>query len=118
VNPVPSLMRRLDGWQRRWAPAGVTYAVLKKFGNDNTNLYVVALAWYGFTAIFPLLLIVVTIFGLIGAQSIGSDIVRTLHEFPVIGSNFNPASSSALHGSGLGLAVGLIGLLYGAQGVT
>jgi uncharacterized BrkB/YihY/UPF0761 family membrane protein len=108
----------VDGWQRgaRWA--GVPYAVLKKFGDDNANLLVVALAWYGFTAIFPLLLVVVTIFGFIGQRSLGTGIVHTLHEFPVVGSSFNPASPSALHGSTLGLIVGLVGLLYGAQGVT
>ena len=87
-------------------------------GDDNANLLVVALAWYGFTAIFPLLLVMVTVFGFIGAQSIGSGIIRTLHQFPVVGSSFNPASHHALHGSGLGLVIGLIGLLYGAQGVT
>jgi len=121
VNPVGlprRVMTAVDGWQRRARWAGVPYAVLKKFGDDNANLLVVALAWYGFTAIFPLLLVVVTMFGFIGKQSIGTGIVRTLHEFPVIGSSFNPASSSALHGSTLGLVVGLIGLLYGAQGVT
>jgi hypothetical protein len=112
------MMAALDGWQRRARWAGVPYAVLKKSGDDNANLLVVALAWYGFTAIFPLLLVVVTVFGFIGAQSIGSGIIRTLHQFPVVGSSFNPASHSALHGSGLGLVIGLIGLLYGAQGVT
>src|SRR5260370_31822363 len=111
-------MGGLDGreGEARWA--GVPYAVVKKSGDDNANLQVVALAWYGFTAIFPLLLIVVTVFGFIGAQSIGAGIIRTLHQFPVIGSSFNPASHHALHGSGLGLVIGLIGLLYGAQGVT
>jgi uncharacterized BrkB/YihY/UPF0761 family membrane protein len=111
-------MGAVDGWQRRNRWAGVPYAVMKKFGDDNANLLVVALAWYGFTAIFPLLLIVVTLFGFIGEQSIGAGIVSTLHEFPVIGSDFNTAEPSALHGSTLGLIVGLIGLLYGAQGVT
>ena len=111
-------MAALDGWQRQARWAGVPYAVLKKSGDDNANPLVVALAWYGFTAIFPLLLVVVTVFGFIGAQSIGSGIIRTLHQFPVVGSSFNPASHQALHGSGLGLVIGLIGLLYGAQGVT
>jgi uncharacterized BrkB/YihY/UPF0761 family membrane protein len=97
---------------------GVPYAVMKKFGDDNANLVVVALAWYGFTAIFPLLLVVVTLFGFIGVQSIGTGIIRTLHEFPVIGTSFNPSSPGALHGSALGLIVGLISLVYGAQGVT
>ena len=115
VAPARKMMAVLDSWQRRVRWAGVPYAVVKKFGDDNANLLVVALAWYGFTAIFPLLLVVVTVFGFIGAQSIGTGIIRTLHEFPVIGSSFNPASHHALHGSGLGL---VIGLLYGAQGVT
>jgi uncharacterized BrkB/YihY/UPF0761 family membrane protein len=92
--------------------------VVKKFGDDNANLVVVALAWYGFTAIFPLLLVMMTIFGFIGVRSIGTGIIRTLHEFPVIGTSFNPSSPGALHGSTLGLIVGLIGLVYGAQGVT
>jgi uncharacterized BrkB/YihY/UPF0761 family membrane protein len=111
-------MGAVDGWQRRTRWAAVPYGVVKKFGDDNANLLVVALAWYGFTAIFPLLLVVVTMFGFIGAQSIGTGLIRTLHEFPVVGSSFNPASPGALHGSALGLVIGLAGLLYGAQGVT
>jgi uncharacterized BrkB/YihY/UPF0761 family membrane protein len=91
---------------------------VKKFGDDNANLVVVALAWYGFTAIFPLLLVVVTVLGFVGAQSIGTGVINTLHEFPVVGTSFNPASSNALHGSTVGLVIGLVGLLYGAQGVT
>ena len=121
MNPL-GLPRRVvsaaDDWQRRARWAGVPYAVAKKFGDDNANLLVVALAWYGFTAIFPLLLIVVTLFGFIGQQAIGTSIVSTLHEFPVVGSSFNPAGRGALHGSTLGLVVGLVGLLYGTQGVT
>jgi membrane protein len=75
----------IDGWQRRTRWVGVPYAVQKKFGDDDANLLVVALAWYGFTAIFPLLLVVVTIFGFIGAKSIGTGLIRTLHQFPVVG---------------------------------
>ncbi|MGA9831158.1 MAG: YihY/virulence factor BrkB family protein [Trebonia sp.] len=118
VEPLRKVMGAADRWQRRVPWAGVPYAVMKKFGDDNANLAVVALAWYGFTAIFPLLLVVVTVFGFIGAESIGQGIIHTLHEFPVIGSFFNPAKPEALHGSTLGLVVGLIGLVYGAQGVT
>jgi uncharacterized BrkB/YihY/UPF0761 family membrane protein len=111
-------MRRLEGWQQRAPWAAAAYGVVKKFGDDNANLLVVALAWYGFTAIFPLLLVVVTVFGFIGAGSLGTGVVNTLHEFPVVGANFNPESSTAIHGSVVGIVIGLIGLLYGAQGVT
>jgi uncharacterized BrkB/YihY/UPF0761 family membrane protein len=108
----------VDAWQRRARWAGVPYAVVKKFGDDNANLAVVALAWYGFTAIFPLLLVVLTLFGYVGLQSLGTGILRTLHEFPVIGSSFHPENPSAFHGSALALGIGLLGALYGAQGVT
>jgi uncharacterized BrkB/YihY/UPF0761 family membrane protein len=116
---IKSLPHRIDGVQRRVKPLGVAYAVVKKFGDDEANLLAVALAWYGFTAIYPLLLIVVTVFGYIGVSSLGDTVVRTLHQFPVIGTDFNPASGSArLHGNALAAAIGVVGLLYGAQGVT
>jgi uncharacterized BrkB/YihY/UPF0761 family membrane protein len=108
----------VDRWQRRHRVGGVTCGVVKKFSNDNANLLVVSLAWYGFTAIFPLLLVTVTVFGFIGEKSLGTTVVSTLHQFPVVGDSFNPASRSRLHGSSLALIVGLLGLLYGAQGVT
>jgi uncharacterized BrkB/YihY/UPF0761 family membrane protein len=116
------LIRRLVGWVDRWQrgnrPAGASYGVVKKFSDDNANLLVVSLAWYGFTAIFPLLLVVVTVLGYIGQKSLGTTFVSTMQQFPVIGDSFDPGSSSRLHGSTIGLVIGLLGLLYGAQGVT
>jgi uncharacterized BrkB/YihY/UPF0761 family membrane protein len=113
------LVARVDDWQRHSRAAGPLYALVRKVNEDQANLYVVSLGWYGFTAIFPLLLVVVTVFGYVGVGSLGKGIVDTLHEFPVIGSQFQPAkSSSSLHASFVGLVVGLVGLVYGAQGVT
>ena len=122
VNPVEPLRKAIgavDAWQRRHRWAGVPYAVMKKFGDDNANLVVVALAWYGFTAIFPLLLVVVTIVRAHrpGSRSGPASCTRcTSSRWSA--PSFNPASRTALHGSTLGLVIGLIGLLYGAQGVT
>jgi uncharacterized BrkB/YihY/UPF0761 family membrane protein len=118
MDRLKRLINAVDRWQRRHKKPGVTYGVVKKFGDDNANLLVVSLAWYGFTAIFPLLLVAVTVLGFIGQKSLGSDVVATLHKFPVIGSSFNPANGTRLHGSAFALVIGLLGLLYGAQGVT
>lgn len=118
VAPLRRVMGAVDDWQRGHRWAGVPYGVVKKFSDDNANLVVVALAWYGFTAIFPMLLVVVTLLGFVGAQAIGTGIIHTLHEFPVVGSSFNPSSPELLQGSTFGLVVGLVGLIYGAQGVT
>lgn len=118
MTVIRAVLQWADKWQRGHRVAGVPYAVVKKFGDDNANLLVVSLAWYGFTAIFPLLLVVVTVLGFVGQKSLGSSVVSTLHKFPVVGDSFNPASGNSLHGSTLGLVIGLVGLLYGAQGVT
>jgi uncharacterized BrkB/YihY/UPF0761 family membrane protein len=116
---IKRLQASIDRWQRTNRVAGPAYAVVKKFGDDRTNQYVVALGWYGFVAIYPLLLVVITVFGFIGAASLGHRLVSTLHQFPVVGSQFNPAHGSAsLHGSVVGLVIGLVGMVYGAQGVT
>jgi uncharacterized BrkB/YihY/UPF0761 family membrane protein len=119
VKAVDGALGSVDRWQQAHRVAAVAYAVVKKFGDDQANQYVVALGWYGFVAIYPLLLVVVTVLGFVGAPSLGHHLVSTLHQFPVVGSEFNPArAGSSLHGSTLGLVVGLVGLLYGAQGVT
>lgn len=118
MDRVNAVVDAVDRWQRRHPPVAVAVAVLKKFGVDRANLYVVALGWYGFVAIFPLLLVVVTVLGFLGAATLGHQVVSTLHQFPIVGSEFNPQSSRSLHGSIPGLVVGLVGLVYGAQGVT
>ncbi len=113
------LVEAADRWQRSMRLPGLIYGVVKKFGNDRANQYVVALGWYGFVAIYPLLLVVITVLGFIGAASLGHRLVTTLHQFPVIGPQFNPAHGSTdLHGSVPALVIGLVGLIYGAQGVT
>lgn len=119
LERVQSLLVVVDRWQRKSGPFGLVYGVIRKSGDDRVNQFVVALGWYGFVAIYPLLLVVVTVFGFIGAANLGHGLVSTLHQFPVVGSQFNPErGSSSLHGSVLGLVVGIIGLVYGAQGVT
>lgn len=118
MNAFRKLMHGLDRWQRRHRVPAQAYGVIKKFGDDKANLIVVSLGWYGFLAIFPLLLAVVTIFGFVGEHSLGTSIVSTLHRFPVVGADFNPANTNRFHGSVFGLVVGLLGLVYGAQGVT
>jgi uncharacterized BrkB/YihY/UPF0761 family membrane protein len=93
--------------------------VVKKYGNDNAGVLVVALGWYGFTAIYPLLLAVVTVFGFIGEKSLGTSVIRELHQFPVIGAQFVPGKgSSPLHGSLLGLVYGSLGVTQTAQQAT
>ena len=67
MKRIRRLLIVIDDWQRASRAVGLAYAVIKKFGDDDANQFVVALGWYGFVAIYPLLLVVITIFGFIGA---------------------------------------------------
>jgi uncharacterized BrkB/YihY/UPF0761 family membrane protein len=119
VSRSKRALAALDRWQQGHRLAAVAVAVQRKFSDDNGSRFVVALGWYGFISTFPLLLLVVTVLAFIGQASLGHDVVRTVHQFPVVGPEFNPAHASAsLHGSMLGLVAGLLALLYGASGVT
>jgi membrane protein len=119
MKALDRVVDRIDQWQQHNRVVAPAYAVIKKFGDDQANNLVVGLGWYGFTSIYPLLLVVVTIFGFIGAASLGHGIVTTLQQFPIIGSGFQAGTaSSRLHGNVVGLVIGLVLLVYGAQGVT
>lgn len=119
MGRLKDLMASANRWQGDHPTFAVPWAVVRKFSTDQANLVVVALGWYGFTAIYPLLLVVVTVFGFVGVRSLGTGLVHTLHQFPVIGAQFHESrGGSDLHGSVFGLVIGLVGLVYGAQGVT
>jgi uncharacterized BrkB/YihY/UPF0761 family membrane protein len=119
VSWINALIGVGERFQHRHAAPAVVWGVMQKFNDDNLNLLAVALGWYGFTAIYPLLLVVVTVFGFIGKERLGDQVIETLHKFPIIGEQFTPGpGGTILHGSVGGLIVGLFFLLYGAQGVT
>ena len=117
MDKLKALIARLNVAQERQPGLAVAYGMNKKFSDDRANLYVVSLGWYGFLAIFPTLLLVVTVLGYIGAESLGHSFLNTLSKFPIVGTEFKPGNEH-ISGNPFGLVVGLAGLLYGGQGVT
>jgi uncharacterized BrkB/YihY/UPF0761 family membrane protein len=118
VSLIRSALRWADRIQRRYALIGLPYALNKKVSDDRGGLWVVALGWYGFAAIFPLLLAAVAVLGFVGAAHIGTGVVATLKRFPIIGPSIQVGHDHLLSRSVPGLVVGVLGLIYGAQGVT
>jgi YihY family inner membrane protein len=117
VNVAERNLRRLDQFQQRHAPLAVVFGVRKKFGDDYAETLVAALAYAGFVALFPLLLILVTVLGLVLSSHPGlrhSVLHSTFAEFPVVGTNL-AANITGLHRSSvLGLVVGLVGVAWGS----
>ncbi len=119
MNPVERTVRGVDNWQQRHPRAGFVFAVIKKFGDDRGSMLAVTLAYYGFMALFPLLLVLTTILGFIGNQKVEGNIVGSaLKQFPVYGQQIGKNVAHPLHGSLIGLTFGLLGLVYGSLGIA
>ena len=111
-------IRKFDQLQQRHAALAIPAATLKKFLDDDASTYAVAVAFYAFFAVFPLLLLFVTILGyvLAGDHSL-LDSVRNsvLGNFPVIGTTLE---NHRLKGDALALVAGVVLLLWSSLNVT
>ncbi|MBV8464219.1 MAG: YihY/virulence factor BrkB family protein [Acidimicrobiales bacterium] len=115
------VLDRVDRAQRRNKPLGFLYGVVKKFGDDRGGMLAALIAYYGFLSLFPLLLLLITIVGLAtgGSASATHRIEHSvLSQFPVIGSELGKNVHALHRRAGVGLAIGIVGLLWGSQGVV
>jgi YihY family inner membrane protein len=119
MEQLQRVLRAVDGYQQRHAWLGFPVAVVKKYGDDHAGGHAALLAYYGFFSLFPLLLALVTVLGfaLQDRDGLRQDILDSaLAQFPVIGDDIRQ-SVGTLRGSGLALAVGLAGAIWGGLGV-
>ncbi len=101
--------------RRRWL--GFPLAVLQKYADDQGGYLAATISYYGFFAIFPLLLVLTTVLGFVlqGHPHLARTIVNSaLGQFPVIGPQL---SGGSLHGSALALGLGLAAALWAGMGV-
>lgn len=121
------LLRSIDRFQQSHPPFGFLFGVVKKYGDDQAGSLAALVTYYSFLAIFPLLLLLVTILGLVagGSHRILNDLLNSaLAQFPIIGrgTKDQPGLLESIHGlrssSPFGLTVGLGGLLWGSLGAS
>jgi YihY family inner membrane protein len=109
----------LDRAQQQHPVTALPLAVYKKFGEDNGSQLAGLVSYYAFFSLFPLLLVLVTVLGLVlsGDATLQHQIVNSsLASFPVIG----PQISNHLHSlsvGGLPLVIGLVLALLAGLGV-
>ncbi|MFF8909631.1 YihY/virulence factor BrkB family protein [Streptomyces olivaceoviridis] len=113
-------LKRADGFQRRHRWVGLPVAVVYKFYDDQAAYLAALLTYYGFLSLFPLLLILIAVLStfLSDDPALRQRIMDSaLGEFPVIGDQLGHNIHS-FHSSGVALAVGIAGSLYGSLGVA
>jgi membrane protein len=114
---ITDALQALDRRQQQSPRLGFVAAVVKKFGDDQAGQLAALIAYYGFVSLFPLLLVLVTILGFVlqGDPAEQKKILDgTLGQFPILSTTLKPRS---LKGSGLALAIGLVGSLLAGLGI-
>jgi YihY family inner membrane protein len=95
------------------------FGVVKKFGDDRCGSLAALLTYYGFLSIFPLLLLLITVVGLVtGGSASATHRVETsaLSQFPVVGQQLGSNIHELHQRSAVGLVIGIVGLIWGSQG--
>src|SRR4030088_1399881 len=88
MNAVQRVIARIDRLQQRHAWLAFPVAVWKKFGDDQAGNLAALIAYYAFAAIFPLLLVLVTVLDIVlkNDQALRDTVLNSAFgQFPVIG---------------------------------
>jgi membrane protein len=104
--------------RQRWLAFGV--AASKKFGDDQAGNLAALIAYYAFVAIFPLLLVLVTVLDLVLSHdpALRARLLSSaLANYPIIGGQLKQ-NVHALGQTGAALVIGLIFTFLGARGVA
>jgi YihY family inner membrane protein len=120
MNIAQKTLNITDNYQRKHRFPAFIYAVIKKYGDDQAGYQAALLTYYGFLALFPLLLVATTVAGMIAnthpeVQHAITDGISNY--FPVLGNQISD-NVHTLHKRGLALIIGLLFTLYGARGVA
>ena len=110
----------IDRWQQASPLTAVPCAVAKKFTDDGASRLAALIAYWGFFSIFPLLLAFASILGFLLEDNpdFQKDVLdSTVAQIPVIGEQLKRDVTS-LKGSGVALAIGIVGAVWAGLGVT
>jgi YihY family inner membrane protein len=118
MNPIERAARAIDRFHERHGWMAFPYAVIKKYSDDQAGGLAAQMTYYGFLALFPLLLVLTTVLGFVlrDDPSLQHRIVDSaLAQFPIVGTQLRD-NVHAFPGSGLALGLGLAGAVYGSLG--
>jgi YihY family inner membrane protein len=109
---------RFDRFQREHRWFGYPLAVVYKYVDDQGGYLAALITYYGFLSLFPLLLALSTILGIVlnGHPHLQQEVLNSAFaQFPVIGKELGQPRQ--LGGGVTALVIGFLGTLYGSMGV-
>jgi YihY family inner membrane protein len=121
MNPIEKVIRRVDAVQQRHKATAFVVGLIKKYGDDNGGVLAANLAHSGFVSLFPLLLVLVTLLGLVASNdpAVRHEVFTAVaHQVPGIGDQLAGNVHQLRRSSIIGLIVGLIVLIWGATGLA
>ena len=121
MNPFERAIRAVDHTQRRFTPTAFVFGVVKKQGDDNGGVLTSNLAFAAFRSLFPLLLILVTILGLLSAVNaqFRTDVLNAVAgQVPLLGHTLTSNVHQLKRASIIGLIIGIVGLVWGSAGLA
>ena len=120
MNQLERFTRRLNLYQQKNHLLAFSYAVIKKYGEDGAGHQAALLTYYGFLALFPLLLVATTLTSAFLGRypQLEATVIKSITSyFPILGNQL-AIHIHGLGGSGFALFVGILFTLYGARGVA
>jgi uncharacterized BrkB/YihY/UPF0761 family membrane protein len=121
MNPIERAIRRVDAVQQRHKASAFVFGIIKKYGDDNGGVLAANLAHAGFVSLFPLLLVLVTVLGLVasGDPALRQQVLNAVAgQVPLIGHQLAGNVHQLRRSSILGLVVGLLALTWGSAGLA
>src|SRR5882672_8235773 len=103
MNPIERTIRKVDTAQQRFTPSAFAVGVVKKYGDDNGGTLASSLAHSALVSVFPLLLVLSTVLGLVAAGDAAlRERIRdaAANQVPMIGQQLS-GNIGALHRSSL-----------------
>jgi YihY family inner membrane protein len=121
MNRIERTLRKADEAQQRHAASAFCVGVATKFGDDNGGALAATMTRAAFAALFPLLLVLVTVLGLVAAGNPSfrqAAVTAMAGQGSPIGHELTSNVHQLRRSSVIGLIVGLAALLWGATGLA
>ena len=121
MNPIERVIRRVDTAQQRHRASAFVFGIVKKYGDDNGGFLTANLAHSAFVSLFPLLLVLVTILGLVasGDPALRHQALNAVaKQVPLIGNQLAGNVHQLRRSSVIGLIIGFLALIWGTTGLA